>query len=1217
MEYEMNPDNKNRIPFKQLLMIVLIALISMTAYEYVKYLVNPQMTIWQSHAVTILFSTIVAGIAAYYVLYTSGKRSQLLSREIDLREHTEEELRESENKFRSFAEQSIIGVYLIQDGLLQYVNPRFAQMFGYTVEECLNGMPFKDLVFEEDLTKVEEQVRRRIAGEVEFVHYTLRGLKKNGEIFYVEIYGSGTVYKGKQAATGTTFDITERKQAEEALHESEEKFRSLFNQAADLIAIIDLQGIFMDLNRKFEEEAGWSPVEMIGRNVLTSGIVTEESARKVSFYLSQLVQGKGIPIFEVDGVRKDGGIIPYEIRATPIRKDDKTVSIQAILRNITERKQAEKAQLESEERFRQIAVISEAWIWEIDDHGLYTYASPVVEKILGYKPEEIVGKKHFYDFFTPEMKEELREAALEVFKSRQVFSKFVNANIHKNGHIVILETSGAPILDDVGNLLGYRGADIDITERKKAEETLEKRLVALTRPLDDAEGITFGELFNLNDLQQLQDEFARATGVASLITRPDGTPITAPSNFCRLCNIIRKTDKGHANCFRSDAVLGRPSSEGPTIQPCMSGGLWDAGAVISVGGRHIANWLIGQVRDIAQSEDKIRAYAREIGSDETATVEAFREVPAMSREQFQQIAQMLFTLSKQLSATAYQNVQQARFITERKQFEEALRESHLFIEGIINSIPVRVFWKNSDLVYLGCNTIFARDAGFENPSDIIGKDDYQMGWSDQADLYRSDDRQVIESGQHKLLIEEPQTTPEGKTIYLLTSKIPLYSFDKKIIGVLGIYMDITEHKKFEDALRASEAELHDSYFTQATINMILRESLENIPLELILQKALNMILSVPWLSFASTGSIHLAEGEPGILSMKACYNLPKPLVTLCAHIPFGHCLCGKAAQTQDIEFADHVDDRHQISYEGMPDHGHYAVPILFRGKTLGVLNIYLKEGHIRDQKEEEFLLAVADTLVGIIVRKKAEEEQRKLEDQLLLAQKMEAIGVLAGGIAHDFNNLLQSIIMGTAIAKTRSHEDNVRDILMQVENECLKAEELSGLLITFSKGGTPVVQKSSIADMLKETVMPFLKGSPVTVAFAIPDDLFPVQIDEGQIRIAINHLVMNAKEAMPSGGMLKVQAHNLESIAKENVPLEEGKYVKVTFADNGPGISPENLSKIFDPYFTTKQMGSQKGTGLSLAVSQSIIKKHKGIITAESKVGTGSMFHIYLPAALP
>ena len=145
--------------------------------------------------------------------------------------------------------------------------------------------------------------------------------------------------------------------------------------------------------------------------------------------------------------------------------------------------------------------------------------------------------------------------------------------------------------------------------------------------------------------------------------------------------------------------------------------------------------------------------------------------------------------------------------TERKQAEEALRTSHQILDGIINAIPVRVFWKDKDLLYLGCNAIFAHDAGFADSKDIVGKDDYQMGWRDQAELYRADDRQVIESGRSKLLIEEPQTTPEGNTIVLLTSKIPLRSSEGEIIGVLGTYMDITERKQMESELRRSRDEL--------------------------------------------------------------------------------------------------------------------------------------------------------------------------------------------------------------------------------------------------------------------------------------------------------------------------------------------------------------------------------------------------------------------------
>jgi len=166
-----------------------------------------------------------------------------------------------------------------------------------------------------------------------------------------------------------------------------------------------------------------------------------------------------------------------------------------------------------------------------------------------------------------------------------------------------------------------------------------------------------------------------------------------------------------------------------------------------------------------------------------------------------------------LAATAAQNADNTPVcivlsdITERKQAEDSLRASRQIIEGIINTIPVRVFWKDMNLFFLGCNAVFARDAGFDDPKDVIGKDDYQMVWRDQAESYRGDDRQVIDSGCPKFMIEESQTTPEGNTITLLTSKVPLRDSSGEISGVLGTYMDITERKQAEEKIRSQLEEL--------------------------------------------------------------------------------------------------------------------------------------------------------------------------------------------------------------------------------------------------------------------------------------------------------------------------------------------------------------------------------------------------------------------------
>ena len=207
----------------------------------------------------------------------------------------------------------------------------------------------------------------------------------------------------------------------------------------------------------------------------------------------------------------------------------------------------------------------------------------------------------------------------------------------------------------------------EIANRHRVEDALQKRVLALTEPLDPAAKIRFSDLFGIESIQRLQDQFSDTMGVASLITEPDGTPITKPSNFTRFCSeIIRNTELGRCNCFKSDAALGVHCPSGPIMQPCLGGGLWDAGASITVGGKHIATWLIGQVRNEAQNEEQMLRYADKIGVAREPFRQALTEVPIMSTEHFQRTAQLLFSFAQELSNRAYQNIQQARFINERR-----------------------------------------------------------------------------------------------------------------------------------------------------------------------------------------------------------------------------------------------------------------------------------------------------------------------------------------------------------------------------------------------------------------------------------------------------------------------------------------------------------------------------------------------------------------------
>jgi PAS domain S-box-containing protein len=242
-------------------------------------------------------------------------------------------------------------------------------------------------------------------------------------------------------------------------------------------------------------------------------------------------------------------------------------------------------------------------------------------------------------------------------------------------------------------------------------------------------------------------------------------------------------------------------------------------------------------------------------------------------------------------------------------------------------------------------------------------------------------------------------------------------------------------------------------------------------------------------------------------------------------------------------------------------------------------------------------------------------ERKKMEAQLQKAQKLESIGLLAGGIAHDFNNLLGGLhgIISVVKNSLSGHERQV-EILTEAQNSCMKGKELTSKFITFSEGGSPFKTKMHIHQLVEDSVTIAMGGFAMNCDFNLPDDLWMVKIDESQIQQAINNIVVNGCESMEKGGLLTVRAGNCSITGEDGLSLEDGQYIRIDIQDQGRGIAEDDLSKIFDPYFTTKHMATEKGIGFGLSICYSIIKKHQGGITVESEHGTGTSFHIYLPA---
>lgn len=498
-----------------------------------------------------------------------------------------------------------------------------------------------------------------------------------------------------------------------------------------------------------------------------------------------------------------------------------------------------------------------------------------------------------------------------------------------------------------------------------------------------------------------------------------------------------------------------------------------------------------------------------------------------------------------------------------KKIEEQLVEFQRLpnlLDRVINTTPDLIFVKDQELRTILCNNKFA-DAMGKKPEELYGHTDVENGWDPELVRgnpakgirgFENDDLDVL-AGKTIRNSYDPANI-NGEIRIFDTRKMPLKDDSGKIIGLLGISRDITEIKRAEEVLRESEGR-YRSVFNHS-IDGILVADIENR----------RFVAANP----AICGMLGYTQEEVMRLGV------------------------------QDIHPPDQLEDViKQFESQAM---GKFSlavdIPVMRKDGTVFLADIH----------SCKLNYAGKDCMLGVF---RDVTERRQLEDTRLKLQKLESLGILAGGIAHDFNNLLGGVYGYIEVAARYSKDERVSAYLDKAQLSINRAKSLTNQLVTFATGGAPVRKATPLSPFIEDVTKFSLIGSNVTCSFDIPSDAWHCNIDKEQVSQVLSNIIINSRQAMPNGGTVLVSAANIYLKDNEIGSLTEGEYVKISIRDNGVGISKEMLKKIFDPFFTTKQTG----TGLGLAVSYSVIKKHDGWIDVESEPGKGTVFNIYLPAS--
>lgn len=524
-------------------------------------------------------------------------------------------------------------------------------------------------------------------------------------------------------------------------------------------------------------------------------------------------------------------------------------------------------------------------------------------------------------------------------------------------------------------------------------------------------------------------------------------------------------------------------------------------------------------------------------------------------------------------------------MTQRAESEEPVEFQRLALDGrdvyrqILEAIADMVLVKGPGSRIVWANRAFREYYGMSN-AELTNIIDAPFSPTDNTARFVRDDTHVLSTGEVLDIPEEPVTRHDGVIQVFHTVKSPLLNQRGEVALTVGVSRNITERKRVKEDLARYREHLEGLVDVRTRELKSLSERLQTIVASLV-----EGIVAID-----ANGRVQLLNPRAeALLGVNGGGALGQPLRALLR-------LHNDAAEV--AEGAPEFVDVERILTAPRP-----VVGSLQTGEGRRVLVSVTSSP----------LLSSDESLIGSVVVLRDIGIEHEVEQQRLRQQKLESLGVLAGGIAHDFNNILMGILGSLSIARARlDSREEVGGILEQAEQACLRARTLTTQLLTFAKGGAPVKRVLSLRGVARDSAELALRGSNARLAFTCAETVAAVEGDEGQLTQVISNLVLNAQQSMPEGGTVFLRLDTVE-LPEGLGSLEPGRYVRMEVEDAGCGIEPQNLSRIFDPYFTTKP----NGNGLGLASVHAIVQRHGGHVAVESEAGRGTRFSVYLPAVEP